>query len=148
MYLKHYMLEKKDIEEILKKGKFDEKEYTGKLLCVGWITEDVLDRYLDSNNIELEQEEIIAIQEDIKEQICIKCGNLTNRFFERYLSFYGTISSYMVCSFCTDTEYGFREIPKFSKLYMKAVKYRGKKYKKFLKEYKKFLKEHKKMLKI
>ena len=26
MYLKHYMLEKKDIEEILKKGKFDYKD--------------------------------------------------------------------------------------------------------------------------
>ena len=67
MYLKHYMLEKKDIEEILKKGKFDEKEYTGKLLCVGWITEDVLDRYLCSNELELEEKEIIAIQEDIRD---------------------------------------------------------------------------------
>lgn len=84
----------------------------------------------------------------IKKQICERCGNLSNRFFKIYLSYYNTISSFIVCSFCTDTEYGFREIPKFSKLYMKAVKYRGKKLKKFKKEYKKFLKEHKKMLKI
>lgn len=94
MYLKHYMLEKKDIEEILKKGKFDEKEYTGKLLCVGWITEDVLDRYLDSNNIELEQEEIIAIQEDIRDfDVCDYTeGNITEdldeqieEYMEKYL---------------------------------------------------------------
>lgn len=84
--------------------------------------------------------------EKIKKQICERCGNLSNRFFKRYLSYYNTISSFMVCSFCTDTEYGFKETPKFSKLYMKAVKYRGKKYKKFLKEYKKFLKEYKRML--
>lgn len=94
MYLKHYMLEKKDIEEILKKGKFDEKQYTGKLLCVGWITEDILDRYLDSNNVELEQEEIMTIQEEIRDfDVCDYTeGNITEdldeqieEYMEKYL---------------------------------------------------------------
>lgn len=63
---KYYMLNEKDIKEILKKGEFNKKAYTGKLLCIGMTTEDILDRYLCSNEIKLKEKEIIKIQEDIR----------------------------------------------------------------------------------
>lgn len=86
--------------------------------------------------------------ESIKNQICERCGNLTNRFSKRYLSYYGVISSFLVCPYCVDTEYGFKETPKFFKLYIKGIKYNGKTLKKLKREYKKFLKENKKMFKF
>lgn len=86
--------------------------------------------------------------ETLKRQKCERCGNLSNSFIKIYLSYYGVISSVKACPYCQDTEYGFMENPKFLKLYMKGIKYKGKAFKKLKRRYKKFLKENKKMLKL
>ena len=55
--MNYYMLSENEIEEVLKKGKFDKKENAEKLICACWTAGDVLDNYL-YNGEDLDYEDI------------------------------------------------------------------------------------------
>ena len=86
--------------------------------------------------------------EYIYKYTCQSCGNLGNKFFKTFDSFYGTISSIIVCPYCLRIETGFKTKKNMNKLFMKALKYNGKVKIKLLREYKKFIKENKRRLKL
>lgn len=43
--MKSYLLTDKDIEQILKEGKFDKNKYAGNLAILAWISKDVYEDY-------------------------------------------------------------------------------------------------------
>ena len=125
------------------------EEYIDKLYLVEKIVHEVDNGKFIEENIKIyTAKKYDKNDEKLKNQICERCGNLSNSFLEYYFRVDKNCFPLVVCPLCLGTEYGFKEDKKYSKLFMKAIKYNGKTFKKLKKEYKKFLKENKNKFKF